>query len=71
MAIQDYFETEGFDEQLDVSAATRKFQTSIVVQQDPNKAGILSVLEKVEEQVPEPPRRREPQTIRPRRQGGY
>jgi len=71
MAVQDYFETDGFDEELDVSASTRKFQTSIIVKQDPNKSGILSLLEKVEEQEPQPPVRQPPQTMRPRRQGGY
>lgn len=71
MAAQDYFETEGFDEQLDVSASSRKFQTSIIVKQDPNKSGILSLLEKVEQEEPQPPVRKAPQTMRPRRQGGY
>ena len=71
MPAQDFFETEGFDEQLDVSASTRKFQTSIIVKQDPNKSGILSLLEKVEEGEPQPPVRKAPKTMRPRRQGGY
>ena len=70
MAVQEYFETEDFDEQTDVSASTRKFQNSIIITQDPNKSGILSVLEKVEEQIPQPPKRIEPKTMRPRRQGG-
>ena len=71
MAVQDYFDTDMGDQTIDVSASTRKFQTSVIIKQDPNKAGILSFLEQVNEQEPSPPRRREPQTIRPRRQGAY
>jgi len=71
MSIQDYFDTNVGTQMIDVSASTRKFQTSIVVKQDKNKSGILSFLEAVQETVPQAPRRQSPQTIRPRSQGGY
>lgn len=71
MAVQDYFDTDMGEQTIDVSASSRKFQTSVIVKQDPNKAGILSFLEEVNQQEPPPPRRREPQTVRPRRQGAY
>lgn len=71
MAVQDYFDTDMGDQTIDVSASTRKFQTSIIVKQDPNKAGILSFLEKVNEEGPSTPTRTPPQTMRPRRQGAY
>lgn len=71
MSAPNQYETD-FDNQLiDVSAATRKFQTSVIVKQDPNKSGILSFLESVEAEVPAPPTRQAPQTMRPRKQGGY
>ena len=50
---------------MDVSASTRKFQQSIVVKQDPNKAGILSFLATVEEETQQQPQRQDPQTLRP------
>ena len=71
MSIRDYIDTDMGEQTIDVSASTRKFQTSIIVKQDPNKGGILTFLQGFEEQSPPPPRRREPQTIRPRRQGAY
>jgi len=71
MSIQDYFDTNVGTQMIDVSASTRKFQTSIVVKQDKNKSGILSFLEAVQETVPQAPRRQSPQTIRPSSQGGY
>lgn len=71
MAVQDYFDTEMGEQTIDVSASKRKFQTSVILKQDPNKSGILTFLEEVNKQDAPPPRRREPQTIRPRRQGGY
>ena len=63
MAVQDYFDPDMGDQTIDVSASTRKFQTSVIIKQDPNKAGILSFLEQVNEQETPPPRRREPQTM--------
>jgi len=71
MSISSIYELDGFDEIMDVSASTRKFQQSIIVKQDPNKSGILSFLSKVEETVQQP-QRQSPQSQRPsRRQGGY
>ena len=70
MAIQDFFESEGFDQNMDVSASTRKFQQSIVVKQDPSKAGILSFLSVAEEETQRQPQRQAPQTQRPS-SGGY
>ena len=72
MSFDTFFDSEGFDESMDVSASTRKFQQSIVVKQDQNKSGILSFLSQVEEETQQQPQRRSPQTLRPeRRQGGY
>ena len=42
--MREFYDTEGFEETMDVSASTRKFQTSIIVIQDPNKSGIVSFL---------------------------
>ena len=41
-------------QRIDVSASTRKFQTSIIITQDPDKNGILSFLETVEQEVSQP-----------------
>lgn len=71
MAAQDYYETNIPDRTIDVSASTRKFQTSIVISQDPRKSGILSFLQSVETVEPPPPTRAAPQTVRPRRREGY
>lgn len=49
MAAQDYYDTNIPTQDIDVSASTRKFQTSVIVTQDSQKSGILSFLEKVEE----------------------
>tara|TARA_R110002020_G_scaffold221020_1_gene429042 strand:- start:283 stop:504 length:222 start_codon:yes stop_codon:yes gene_type:complete len=60
------------DQTIDISAATRKFQTSIILQQDPNKDGIISFLESVEQEVAPPPAQQSAQTMRPSQpQGGY
>ena len=71
MAAQDYYDTNIPDQTIDVSASQRKFQSSIIVTQDPQKNGILSFLEKVEETTAPPPRRPAAQTVRPRRREGY
>lgn len=71
MSVQDYFDTNVGTQTIDVSADTRKFQTSVIVKQDKNKGGILSFLQNVEESNPATPTRTPPQTIRPRRQGNY
>lgn len=70
MPVQDFFDTEVEEQVIDVSASTRKFQTSVVIVQDENKSGILSFLQTFEEQNPQQPQRSQPQTIRPQRQGG-
>tara|TARA_B100000424_G_C22912972_1_gene485741 strand:+ start:515 stop:733 length:219 start_codon:yes stop_codon:yes gene_type:complete len=49
MSIDNFFVSEGFSEGLNVSSTTRKFQTSVVVRQDPNKSGILSFLAKIQD----------------------
>ena len=71
MAVQDYFDSSVGTQTIDVSASTRKFQTSIIVKQDQNKSGILSFLATVEESNPQTPTRTAPQTMRVRRQGSY
>lgn len=72
MSIDNFYESGGFDETMNVSASSRKFQQSIIVKQDPNKSGILSFLKEAEEETTQQPQRRVPQTQRPsRRQGGY
>ena len=68
----NFYDSEGFDASMDVSASTRKFQQSIVVKQDPNKAGILSFLANIEEESTPLPTRQPAPTMRPqRREGGY
>jgi hypothetical protein len=67
----NYFDTEVGNQTIDVSASTRKFQTSIIVKQDEGKSGILSFLQKVEEATPQVPTRTAPQTMRPSTQGNY
>lgn len=71
MAAQDYYDTNIPDETIDVSASKRKFQTSVIVKQDPRKSGILSFLQEVEEESPPPPTRPAAQTVRPSRREGY
>ncbi len=72
MSIPNLYDTDMGDRSVDVSASTRKFQTSIIVKQDKNKSGVLSFLAQHEETTPQPPTRTAPQTVRPsRRQGGY
>jgi len=68
----NFYDDEGFEASMDVSASTRKFQQSVIVKQDPNKSGILSFLAKVEEETAPLPTRQPAPTMRPqRRQGGY
>ena len=55
MSVQDFFESDGFDQSMDVSASTRKFQQSVVVKQDPNKSGILAFLSRVEQETIQQP----------------
>jgi hypothetical protein len=71
-SVNTFFDSDGFDQEMNVSATTRKFQSSVVVKQDPNKSGILSFLKEVEIQSTPRPQRTELPTQRPRRrQGGY
>jgi len=63
--------TDMGDQSIDVSAAKRKFQNSIIVKQDPNKSGILSFLSEV--QTPQPSQASEgssPSTILPNQSQG-
>jgi hypothetical protein len=71
MSVQNYFETNVGTQNIDVSASTRKFQTSLVIKQDRNKSGILSFLKKVEQSNPAIPTQTAPQTMRPTTQGNY
>ena len=71
MPAQDYYDTNIPSQEMNVAASTRKFQTSIIITQDPRKSGILSFLEDVEEVLPPTPTRRSPQTVRPTRREGY
>tara|TARA_R110002020_G_scaffold336677_1_gene552115 strand:+ start:247 stop:465 length:219 start_codon:yes stop_codon:yes gene_type:complete len=71
MSVQDFYESEGFTGQLDVSASTRKFQTSIVVNQDPQKSGILSFLSNLEEQSPQPTIQVAEPTLKPQNNQDY
>ncbi len=71
MSIQDYFDTNVGTQTFDVSANTRKFQTSVIVKQDKNKGGILSFLQKVEESSPATPTQTAPLTMTPTTQGNY
>lgn len=71
MATENYFDTNVGTQTIDVSASTRKFQTSVIVKQDENKSGILSFLEKVEAAAPQTPTQTAPQTMRPSTQGNY
>ncbi len=70
MAIDNFYESDGFDQDMNVSASTRKFQQSIIVKQDPNKSGILSFLSSVEETTEQEPRP-EGLTQRPTTRQGY
>jgi len=72
MATQDFFETEGFTAEMDVSASTRKFQTSVIIKQDPNKSGILTFLSQLEQETDQQSAMRSEPTLKPqRRQDGY
>lgn len=67
-----FYDDSGFDATIDISASTRKFQQSIIIKQDPNKAGILSFLSEAASTSTTTTPQATSQTIRPqRRQGGY
>ena len=72
MSNQNYYDNDGFDQSMDVSASTRKFQQSIIVKQDPNKSGILSFLSQAEQETQGMPQQTPPETIRQsRNENGY
>ena len=69
--MSQFYDTSGFDEPIDISSNTRKFQTSIIIKQDQQKSGILSFLEESEEATGTPPTSQAP-TIKPSAPaGGY
>ena len=45
MAVEDYYNRNVPQVEIDISASQRKFQTSVIIEQDPNKDGVLSFLE--------------------------
>lgn len=64
-AVEVFYDNDMGDPTLDVSATTRKFQTSMVIKQDSEKSGILSFLENIEKETPSLPIRVAAQTQRP------
>ena len=72
MSNQNFYDSDGFDQSMDVSASTRKFQQSIIVKQDPNKSGILSFLSQAEQETQAQPQQSPTETIRQsRNESGY
>jgi hypothetical protein len=71
MSVQNYFETNVGTQNIDVSASTRKFQTSLVIKQDRNKSGILSFLQEVEQSNPAISTQTAALTMTPTTQGNY
>lgn len=72
MAAQDFYETNVPSAAIDVSISTRIFQTSIIIKQDPQKSGILSFLQVLDDSRNPPAATSQAPTIRPSRQtGGY
>ena len=70
-AIEVFYDQDMGDQSLDVSAVTRKFQSSIVIKQDPTKSGITSFLKKIEEDSTPLPTQGSSSTITPTSQDGY
>jgi len=64
------YENVGFDSQYSVSGDSRNFQKSIVISQDPNKAGILSFLPNIEQTQINQSSQQSPLTLRPSSEGG-
>ena len=60
-----FYDNEMGVQTIDVSAATRKFQNSIIVKQDPEKSGFLSFLKQVEEERESLPTRSSTPTMTP------
>ena len=70
--MQDFYDTEGFEELTNVSINNRMFQSSIVIKQDPNKSGILSFFFNVEDQQTSQSESQQGSSIRPSdSSGGY
>jgi hypothetical protein len=70
IVMNNFFESEGFDETMDISATTRKFQISQVVKQDDTKSGILFFL-KEQERTQAPTQSDQSQTFQPSRDTEY
>ena len=68
-AVEVFYDQNMGIQTLDVSAVTRKFQSSIIVKQDPEKSGIISFLKQIEEESEPLPTRVSRQTVRPTRSG--
>lgn len=72
MSAESLYELDMGDQSIDVSAAKRKFQTSVIVVQDPSKSGILSVIRDVQQAPTTNKTGQKPQTITPSAPaGGY
>lgn len=65
-----FYDGQMGEQTLDVSAATRKFQSSIIIKQDPEKSGFISFLKEVEADTQPLPIRQSPSTVRPTRTYG-
>ena len=59
----DFLENDIGVQTMDIAASSRKFQQSVIVKQDPNKSGIISFLQVVEEETQSQPERRGSATI--------
>ena len=75
MSVSDLIQTEFQSNVINLDSSKRAFQRSIVIRQDPNKSGILSLLENdIVESASSPPSQQsaQGQTIRPsQNSGGY
>ena len=73
MSAESLYELDMGDQSIDVSATKRKFQTSVIVTQDPAKSGILSILRVIPPQeTPTTQTSPTPQTATPSEPaGGY
>ena len=59
MAVQDYIETVQEEANIDISNTKRKYQTSNIITQDPDKEGLLKFLQQ-NSPPPTPPRTQSP-----------
>ena len=68
----DFFVTEVPERTIDISVSEERIQTSLIINQDPAKSGILGFLETIAAAQPELPERTEMATFRPSTApGGY